>query len=159
MGLLELADFSTPWLVLLSSFLVCMASAVVPLLNSEVYLILLSAAVPPGLLIPAVVVATLGHMVGKSVMFFSGRGLKRMSGERIQHRLAQVASRLERWRGTRGLFIFVSAAFGVPPFYLVAVAAGTLRLSFAEFLVAGFAGRLLRFAAVAGVPQLLRELL
>jgi membrane protein YqaA with SNARE-associated domain len=153
----ELANYSTPLLILVSAFVVCMASAVFPFINTEAYVLFLSAVAPRHLLVPAVLIATLGHMIGKSSMFFAGRGLKRMSSERLQRKLVEVTQRLERWRGSSSLLMFASAVGGIPPFYVVSVAAGALRLNFAAFFVAGYLGRLIRFALVAGIPQLVRE--
>ena len=49
------------------------------------------------------------------------------------------------------LLCFVSSSVGVPPFAVVAVLLGRFRMSVAAFLVVGGAGRLVRFAAVAGM--------
>ena len=46
--------------------------------------------------------------------------------------------------------MFLSAASGFPPFAILAVLAGQLRMSLAVFFVLGLAGRWLRFAAVLG---------
>lgn len=51
--------------------------------------------------------------------------------------------------------VFTSALTGLPPFYVVSVAAGTLGFRPGPFLLAGFAGRLLRFGAVFALPGLL----
>jgi membrane protein YqaA with SNARE-associated domain len=51
--------------------------------------------------------------------------------------------------------VFSSALTGVPPFYVVSVAASSLRLSLARFLLVGGSGRLLRFAAIVALPGLL----
>jgi len=46
--------------------------------------------------------------------------------------------------------VFASASSGFPPFAIVAVVAGQLRMSLPLFFVLGLAGRWLRFAAVLG---------
>jgi membrane protein YqaA with SNARE-associated domain len=52
--------------------------------------------------------------------------------------------------------MFASAFSGWPPFYLVSLAAGTLRQPFAPFFAAGFAGRFLRFGLLVLLPQAVR---
>jgi membrane protein YqaA with SNARE-associated domain len=49
----------------------------------------------------------------------------------------------------------ISAFAGLPPFYLVSIAAPALGVSFRTFLAVGLAGRLLRFAALVTLPQVL----
>ena len=51
----------------------------------------------------------------------------------------------------------VSALVGVPPFYVVSVVAGALRLSFAAFLAVGGLGRLAHFGLLAAAPHLARR--
>jgi len=70
-------------------------------------------------------------------------------------RVGELKDRLERARTGAAAVVFASAATGLPPFYVVSVAAGSLRWSLARFLLVGGTGRLLRFAAVVAVPRLL----
>ena len=67
------------------------------------------------------------------------------------------AGRLEHWRErthdrpvVASLFVFVSAATGVPPFAILSVLAGQLRMNLPLFLAIGLVGRWLRFVAVLG---------
>jgi membrane protein YqaA with SNARE-associated domain len=52
--------------------------------------------------------------------------------------------------------MLASGMVGVPPFYVVTVLAGTLRVSLAEFLLIGTVGRAVRFIALAALPLLAR---
>jgi membrane protein YqaA with SNARE-associated domain len=63
--------------------------------------------------------------------------------------------RLEQAPGAAAAVIFTSAVSGLPPFYLVSVAAGALRVSLARFLILGASGRFLRFASVVALPRLI----
>ena len=127
-------------------------SGFVPLVNIEAYL-LGAAALLPG--IPPLVVvvpAALGQMAAKAVLFLGGRGLVSLP-LRFRDRALAAAARL----GTRRppAFVFTSALTGLPPFYVVSVAAGMLGFRPGPFLLAGLAGRLLRFGAVFALPGLL----
>ena len=60
----------------------------------------------------------------------------------------------QRWSGyvqgrpmMSGLLTFVSAAIGFPPFFAMAMVAGTLRMNVVVFFVAGLIGRTLFFWA------------
>jgi membrane protein YqaA with SNARE-associated domain len=95
-------------------------------------------------------------MLAKALLYLAGSGALRSrflagGGER----LAGLEQRLAGMRTGASAVLFSSALTGIPPFYLVSVAAGSLRVSVARFLLVGGSGRLLRFAAVVALPGLL----
>ena len=138
------------------SFLVGLVSGLVPLVNTEAFLLALAVVAPRGTLVPAVLLTTLGQMAAKLLLYQAGRGsLSLPFVERSRGRLAAVRERLEKRLAGVAAVVFTSATLGFPPFYLVSVAAGSLRWPLARFLLVGGCGRLLRFAAVAAVPGLL----
>jgi membrane protein YqaA with SNARE-associated domain len=47
----------------------------------------------------------------------------------------------------------VSAVTGFPPFYIISIVAGALRISYVVFLIVGSLGRLAHFALFALVPH------
>jgi membrane protein YqaA with SNARE-associated domain len=55
--------------------------------------------------------------------------------------------------------IFLSALIGIPPFFIVSVAAGAIGLAFPRFLAVGAAGRLAHFTVVAFVPEFVARML
>ncbi|MDQ3698002.1 MAG: VTT domain-containing protein [Gemmatimonadota bacterium] len=139
---------------LLATFAWCVASAVVPVINSELYLLAVAAAVPRALAVPLIVAATLGQMVGKSLMYFAGRGVLRLPGGRMKRIVGEVDRRYQGHAGLGAGIILLSASLGFPPFYIVAVACGLVRVPFARFLLLGAIGRFARFAAVVLGGQL-----
>jgi len=153
-------DFAT-WVarlgIPLASFVIAFASALIPLVNAEAYLVFAALAFPAGSLTTVVVMVTAGQMSGKVILFLAGRGTLRLPLQRHQDRLEQARATLERYRTASGAVIFLSALSGLPPFYFVSLAAGVLRLSLTGFVLWGSAGRGLRFAACAFAPQLLRS--
>jgi membrane protein YqaA with SNARE-associated domain len=145
--------------LLLSTFGICIVSALFPLVNAEAYVSAL-AAVGDGTQVWSVAAAAgLGQTCGKLVFFQIGRSSlgwawvrRRTDSPRWQARLArwQRRTRDNPWSVT-GL-VGASALLGVPPLAIVSVLAGQLRASVVLFTVAVVAGRTLRFAAVfAGV--------
>jgi membrane protein YqaA with SNARE-associated domain len=125
-------------------------SAIVPLVNAELLLIGLALASPAAAPLLVVVMAA-GQMVGKSVLFLGGGRLTRST---LQARLARW--RLDgRTRRAGAPLVGISAFTGLPPFYLVSIAAPALGVSFRTFLAVGLAGRLLRFGTLVALPQVI----
>ena len=124
-------------------------SSVVPFVNAEILLLGLALASPESAPLLVVVMAA-GQMAGKSALF--------LGGDRLAP--AAMEARLARWRrGGSGRaagapLVGVSALVGLPPFYLVSIAAPALGVRFRTFLAMGLAGRLLRFALLVALPQL-----
>lgn len=144
---------TTLLVVCLTTFAVCVAGAIIPLINTEIYLLSAVALSPPTYVVPLVVTATLGQMIGKVVMFYGGRGVVRIKQERVRRGVEKLRAALEHrpW-ATRGV-LFSSATVGLPPLYVMSVACGTIGMGVATFFIIGTAGRLIHFAAVAVIPQ------
>jgi membrane protein YqaA with SNARE-associated domain len=133
------------------------ASALVPLINIEAYLgVRASVGGLDGVWLLGFV-AALGQMVGKIAWYYLGANALSWGWVRRRMDTPKTQARLDRWR-TRtherpvlaGGLVLVSALVGLPPFAVVAVLAGQLRMGLTLFLVLGLAGRWLRFAAVLG---------
>jgi membrane protein YqaA with SNARE-associated domain len=140
----------------LGSLVVGLVSGLVPILNTEAYLLAVAAFAPSDRLLPVVLLTTLGQMIAKSLLYFAGSGVlsRRFLGARAA-RLEEVKRRLERAPTGVAALVFASASAGWPPFYLVSLAAGSLRYSLARFVLVGGSGRLLRFAALVAVSRFL----
>lgn len=138
--------------------IVCFISGFVPVVNAEIYLLLVAAMIPKSLFIPVLLLATMGQMSAKSLIYLSGKGVIRLPFKRIEKGVARMEKRMADWESGIGTFMFVSAFSGFPPFYLSTFAAGAMRLRFNYFLISGFSGRLLRFGVVMFFPQLFKEL-
>jgi len=65
-----------------TTFAVCVVGAIIPVVNTEIYLIAVSAMAPPEYVMPLVIAATIGQMVGKVAMYYAGRGFFRSEAER-----------------------------------------------------------------------------
>ena len=144
--------------LLLTTLAVCSASGVLPLVHAELYLASVSAVTSDGLAVPLILVGAVGQMIGKSAMYLCGRGLVQLPGGRIKRKLAEAERRFKDRRGLGGVVLFVSAATGLPPFYLVTVASGMLNVPFPRFLLLGLCGRVARFSLVVLSPHLVRHL-
>jgi membrane protein YqaA with SNARE-associated domain len=141
-----------PLLVLGMIALVALGGGVVPGVPVEPVLLGVAAVSPDALLLPLVVVATVGQMIAKTLLF--------LGGGRLAHRLtAARRARVDRAREALarrprlGLAtLLASAIAGMPPFYVTTLAYGVLRLPLLTFVAVGTVGRVIRFTAVVLAP-------
>jgi membrane protein YqaA with SNARE-associated domain len=150
--------YDTPLVAILSTLAVSVASGVLPFVNAELFVLFLGTVAPGGLLPVLLVAATLGHMGGKALTYLAGRSVERLPPGRFRRRVEAARERARAHARVEGALVLASAAIGFPPFYLVTVASGVVGFPFARFFLLGFAGRLLRFAAILWLPQLARAL-
>ncbi len=144
--------------VIAATFGYCVLSGLLPFVNAELYLLAASAAVSRELAVGIVIAGTAGQMTAKIAMYLAGRGLVKIPGERMKKWVADA----EAWAAKRpnfgGGLIFLSAASGFPPFYIMSIACGVLRTNFTQFAVLGFAGRFVRFGIVVLFPQIAKAI-
>lgn len=143
--------------LLAATFGVCFVSALIPLVNAEAYLGGVGVLHDEAEVWALAAAAGLGQMAGKVVWYLLGRSSLSWGWVRRKTESTKWQSRLQTWqRRTRdnawlvGTLVFVSAVLGLPPFAIIAVMAGQLRVPLVLFFVTGLAGRVLRFAAVLG---------
>lgn len=150
---------------LVSLLAIAFVSALVPLVNLEAYLGLRAAVAEVNNVWLLGFVAAAGQMVGKVIWYYIGTSSlewgwikRRVEQPKAQERLVRWRTRTEERPVLAGALVFASALTGFPPFAILAVLAGQLRMSLALFVVLGLAGRWLRFAAVlGGVAWLVRS--
>src|SRR6185436_11905236 len=99
------------------------------------------------------------QMTGKCVLYWTGRNGQKVLSERAAARLAKWHERLAARPRRAVALVFVSSLTGLPPFYLMTLVAGALRMDFVTYMAAGTLGRFLKFAAVATLPFLAASLL
>jgi membrane protein YqaA with SNARE-associated domain len=131
--------------------------SVLPVSPTEPALLALSAAAPPSLALPIALLATLGHMAGKLVVYAGGRRATRVLSARHQRALEMARPRMAGSRRAQYATVLVSGATGLPPFYGVTVLCGAMGVPLGGYLLAGSAGRAARFAGLVLLPQLLRS--
>jgi membrane protein YqaA with SNARE-associated domain len=145
---------------------VCLISALVPVVNAELFLVGLMTQQPqlPWWLVG--LAAAVGQLTGKLVFYYAGRGalrlparLRRKSdsgrGGRWSARLARFQQNCQdRPVWTAGMLL-ASAGIGLPPFAATSFVAGVARVFVGTFVVTGLAGRFARFGAIAASPGLL----
>ena len=137
--------------IYLATLIVSVLSGLVPVVNGELYLIaaIVVAGDPTIALVLAVIVA-IGQMIAKIGLYFAARGATELGrSTRLGAKLERAQLLVERWRNKPLTLLSISAVTGLPPFYLVSLVAGVVRIRFGVFLVLGLAGRVIRFVALA----------
>jgi len=149
-----MAESGLPWLVL-SYFGLAVASAVFPWVNAEVIVLSLPAVAPSRTaLVFLVLTATAGQMTGKCFLYWAGRKGNKVLPGRAGQILTKWRDRLEARPSRAVALVLISSVVGLPPFYLMTLLAGALRMNFLVYLTAGTAGRLVRFGVLVTLPQL-----
>lgn len=138
-------------ILLLTTFGVSVASALLPLINIELYLAGISA-VGSGEAVALGIVAGAGQSVGK--IFWYEVAKRSIGSKRVQKRLSapKVAKAYDRWVAAMqgrpwygGAVLFAAALAGIPPLLVMAAVAGALKMPYWVFLPTIFVGRALRF--------------
>jgi membrane protein YqaA with SNARE-associated domain len=140
-----MADLS----VIGAAALTCLAGGVLPWINAEVVVIGASMVLPTEALPLLVLACALAQTTSKSALY----GLARWSPQRLPARAARLLGAAERHRDGRSLVALVlsGALLAVPPFYLVTLACGLVRVPFVSFALSGFIGTVTRYAFLAWI--------
>jgi membrane protein YqaA with SNARE-associated domain len=149
------------------AFVVATAAGLVPLINIELYLLGAVAVLDDGALVAMAVAAAVGQTLGKIPYYYVGYGS--ISAPWLKRRAAtpgKWAERTARWRARAeerplwgaGLLALSSFA-SVPPFMVVSVLAGVLRMNIAVFCAVTFVTRAARFLILVLAPAWAMEVL
>jgi len=131
-----------------SVFLGSIASGAIPFINAEA-IVLAAVLASPADAYAFAAASTLGQMLAKVVLYGLARWLPDRLPERAKKRLDEASERVKNARQGGSTLVFVSALTGLPPFYLVSLAAGVIKMSLVGMVVAGTLGRLIRFVILA----------
>jgi membrane protein YqaA with SNARE-associated domain len=149
---IDISAALSPAQLFATTFGVAFVSGFVPFVNIEAYLVTAVVLGGASRSLSLVTASALGQMAAKSLLYASGRGILRLPFRRHLERMDEIRGRLARHAGHGGALLFLSALVGFPPFYMISILAGTLRLPFALFLSTGLLGRFLRFGLFAVFP-------
>jgi len=128
--------------------LTCLLGGVFPWISAEVVVVGTALLLPPAGVPALVLGCATGQMASKAGVY----GLSRVAPHRLPERLRRLLSRTDRLRGRGHLMAFMvlpSALVSLPPFYLVTIACGVMRLPFALYALLGLLGTTARYAFLA----------
>lgn len=149
-------ELAYTWWIAGAFYALAVLSALVPWVNAEA---LMLSSVPlagcPTEVAALVALATLGQMTGKTVIYWTSRHSTRPRAPRVQATIDLWREHLRQRPRSALTVMLISSAVGLPPFYIVTIAAGVLNVTFARFLAVGTIGRLVHFGLLACVPHIL----
>lgn len=136
------------------TLVVCFLAGLIPLINAEVFLVGVSIWVVkrPEQLPAIIILAALGQMFAKVILYYAGMGMFEMPTGRWKAKVEKARAYMTRWEQKPYFVYAASASLGLPPLYLTTFAAGAMKINFTLFCLIGFAGRLLRFAVLVSIP-------
>lgn len=138
--------------ILMGAAVGCAVGTILPWINTE--LVLLGAAVAmPSTGLPALVaVCVVARMIATVTLY----GVTRWAPDRLPRRAREALGRAEQYRRRRGLLaaaVFFGSSLSVPPFYLVTLASGLVRVPFAVFALAGLSGTAVRYGLLVWLAR------
>ena len=136
------------------TFLVAFISGFVPLITIDVLLAGIAIKTDANLEL-VVLLAAIATLAGKLPVYYAVRGLANVPGkhrDRIE-RMRRWVAKWPRWEASPLLVLGASSLIGLPPFSLVAGAAGVFGVRARTFSIVVFAGRLARFAIVVAIAR------
>ncbi|CAN5836784.1 membrane protein [soil metagenome] len=134
------------------TFAVAAISSVLPFVAIDVFLVGIALVAPVAALPFVVMLAAAGQVAGKLPIYFASLGIAALPGPH-RARLDRVRRWLARWEHAPRSVLLASAVLGLPPFSLVATAAGVLGIGPRPFAALVFVGRGLRFAVIVAIAS------
>lgn len=138
--------------LILSATVAIAAAGVLPSGTAEIVMIGTALGISDAAVPFAIVACALAQMVVKSGIY----GVARWAPSRLPRRAKRLLDRAERLGGRRRLMfaaVLTGSLVSVPPFYLVTVACGLVRVPFWVFATAGFSGTLVRYGTLVLVAS------
>lgn len=126
----------------------CVVGGFLPWVNTEAAVVGAALLLPPPLVPLLVVGAALAQVLAKGTLYGLARWAPQGMPRKARAQLERV-SQLARRRRSLTLTVLASSTLGVPPFYLVTLACGTLAVPFGAFLAAAFVGSVIRYAVLS----------
>ena len=147
-------DTSTWWMAVGSAFAIGLLLGAIPAGAAEAVALVVGAIPSIHLRIGVLVAFTAGHVLGKVLWYWLGTLESQLTYTRLRvwiDRARDLAAR----HPTVGLSVAATSSFAsIPPFHLMAVAAGIVHSPPVPFFAVAFAGRLVRFGGLAAFPSL-----
>ena len=125
----------------------CALGGIFPWIAAEAVILATALAVPASAFPLLAVSCAVGQMTGKAGLY----GIIRWAPARLPERFQRLIGRAEvlgRRPGALTGSVLSGAAVGLPPLYVVTLAAGLAHLSLVRFLVAGLLGSAIRYGVL-----------
>ncbi len=137
-----------------AAFLVGLTTGLFPFALAEATALAAGAIASPFERTGVLIAFTAGHVLGKMAWYAAARAERWIRHPKIRAQIekARVAAARHPIAGVG--VIASSATLSLPPFHLLTLAAGIVKAPPVRFALVAFAGRLVRFGAIAAFPRL-----
>ncbi len=143
--------------ILAGVFVGVLIAGFIPWPGAEAILIGAALLVSPHDFVPLVVVSTTAQMLAKTILYVAARWAPKFLPRKAREFICQAEKYKER-RKTMALILLTSSSLSVPPFFVITIASGTLRVPIGMFIGAGFGGIASRYAFVAWSAMLATDI-
>ena len=140
-----------------ATFAVAFIAGMFPLVSIEVFLIGATAlGAEPRTLPVLIAIAAVGHQIAKTITYYAGAGVFELPRGRMREKIEAAKARVDRWNRRPRLILFLAAATGLPPLWVLGfIAQPLMKMDIATFTGISFSGRVLRFCTLVAVTTLL----
>ncbi len=127
-----------------------------PIVSVELFLVGVAVyGAPVGELAVLIVLGMIGHQIAKTITYYAGTGVFELPRGRMRGRIEAAKARIDRWNRRPRLIMFVAAATGLPPLYVLGFLAGPLmKMSFPTFTAITVVGRVSRYVTLVAIARL-----
>ena len=139
----------TPLLIATVAFV----GGLIPVGPIKIVLIILSYQVLTNSLFMLVVIVTLSCLFAKILIYYIGDCTTLILPVFMKNKLTYYQSVLKTKRRISASMLIISAMIGIPPYYIINVISGMLRVNFNVFLMLSFLGFFIRFSLVIFLPK------
>jgi membrane protein YqaA with SNARE-associated domain len=156
---IPLDQFGSPTTALLGAFALGLLFGAIPAGAAEVLALAAGAVQSRETVLPLLLMLTAGHVAGKLLWYWLGTEGHRITQPRLRVWITK-ATLFSHQHRQLGIGMLASAALvSVPPYHLMVVASGIVRMPIVIFAITSFVVRLVRFSVVALFPGVVRSFL
>jgi membrane protein YqaA with SNARE-associated domain len=127
-----------------------------PLVSVEAWLFACSLlGTPPAMLVVLIAIGAVGHQIAKTLTYYAGAGVFELPHGKVRARIEAAKHRIDRWNKRPRLIMFIAAATGLPPLYVLGfIAQPLMHMRFGTFTAISLSGRVLRYITLVVVARL-----
>ena len=109
-------------------------------------------------IIPILIISIISQMAAKVIVYFAGNGAIKLPLRKYEKKIARVKEKFENSKVKPGYFVLISAMTGIPPFYIVTLLSGMMKVHIWDFILFGLLGTSIKFTASLYLPQVIKIL-
>ena len=138
------------------TLVVCFVSGLVPLINTELFLVGIAAIAitSPAEILPVALLAAIGQTSAHLVIYFAGLGVVELPRGKTRARIERARARVASWQRRPHAVLVLASVVGLPPLMLVSLVAGAMKISVRAYCAITLVGRTVRFAAIVALTYL-----